>query len=287
MISSFLVAELDKDCQKTGNTIFAYYFFDNKVKSRRSALVLLRTLLLQFLEQRPSLFRLIAPDFKKLGQKLMEGFDALWRILVSMLQHLLQTNHVWILIDAVDECDEDRTPLLESLRDWITEAPLEKNAKLRVLLTYRPYADIQDLLSEVGQDLQIDRGTINADLEKFIDIRVDEIYKSRPNWNTQKIKDALKERSGGTFLWAALVLKVLMLPGKTLTMKQVLKRLEEMPTDLREIYDKILGDVDEEHVEDAVKVLQRVIAASRPLRVAELTEAHAFTMPDWPKTQAE
>jgi predicted NACHT family NTPase len=120
MISTFLVAELDKNTQKSGNTIFAYYFFDNKVGNRRTASVLLRTLLLQFLEQVPSLFKVIAPDYRKMGQKLMEDFDALWRILVLMLQHLLQTDRVWIVIDAVDECGEDRTPLLESLRDFFT-----------------------------------------------------------------------------------------------------------------------------------------------------------------------
>jgi ankyrin repeat protein len=109
----------------------------------------------------------------------------------------------------------------------------------------------------------------------------------RPNWNTQKIKSALNEKSGGTFLWVALILKVLMLLGKTFTMKQVQKRLEETPTDLRDIYDRIMGEIDEEHVEDAWKLLQCVIAASRPLHVAELTEAHAFMMPNWPKTQAE
>jgi NACHT domain len=138
MRSSFLVARLEKDCLESENAIFVYYFFDNKVESRRTASMLLRTLLLQLLEQVPSLFQHIGPDYQKMGRELVKDFDALWRILIAMLQSLQQTQQVWILIDAVDECDEDRTSLLQSLRDWIAQASVEKNTRLKFLLTHRP-----------------------------------------------------------------------------------------------------------------------------------------------------
>jgi hypothetical protein len=139
----------------------------------------------------------------------------------------------------------------------------------------------------VGQDLQIDRGIINKDLKQFIEIRVNEISSLRPKWNAQKIKDTLNLKLGGTFLWVALILKELIVRGKTITMKQVQKKLEDMPTDLRKIYDTILRDIDEEYVEDAIKLLQCVVTASRPLRIAEVTEAYAFMLPEWPKTLTE
>jgi hypothetical protein len=56
-----------------------------------------------------------------MGQRLMESIDALWRILILMLDRL-QTRYVWVLIDAIDECDQaDWTTLLQSLRNWITQ----------------------------------------------------------------------------------------------------------------------------------------------------------------------
>jgi hypothetical protein len=100
-------------------------------------------------------------------------------------------------------------------------------------------------------------------------------------------KDALNLKVGGTFLWVSLALDELMGPGKTTTMKQVLKKLDDLPTDLYEIYDKILGKINEEDAVDAIKLLHCVVAALRPLTLAELAEAHAFMMLDWPKTLAE
>jgi ankyrin repeat domain-containing protein 50 len=64
MISSYLVEELKRECQKTENAIFSYYFFDNKDESRRTASVFLRTLLLQLLRQEPALFQFIEPDYQ-------------------------------------------------------------------------------------------------------------------------------------------------------------------------------------------------------------------------------
>jgi ankyrin repeat protein len=287
MISSFLVGELEKKCRETQNVIFAYYFFDNKDEDRRKAVALLRTLLLQLLRQRPSLFQLIEPDYEQMGQKLMENFDALWRILILMLEHL-QTDSIWILIDAMDECDQaDRGGFLQSLGNLIIESIPEKGAKVKFVLTCRPEDDIQDLLNGVGKYLQIDKGTVNNDLKQFIEIRINEVSKLRPHWDVKKIKEILNRKVGGTFLWVALVLKEIMEPGKTKTMQQVQRKLEAMPTDLYKIYDRILREITEEDLDDAKNLLHCVIAAKRPLHVAGLTEAHAFMLPDWPKTLAE
>jgi hypothetical protein len=53
------------------------------------------------------------------------------------------------------------------------------------------------------------------------------------------------------------------------------------------IYDGDFKGIGKEDLDDAKISLHRVVAARRPLSVAELTKAHAFMLPDWPKSLAE
>jgi hypothetical protein len=68
--------------------------------------------------------------------------------------------------------------------------------------------------------------------------------------------------------------------------QQVQRKLEVMPTDLYDIRQDFKG-ISKEDLDDAKILLHCVVAARRPLSVAELTEAHAFMLPGWPKPLAE
>lgn len=113
---------------------------------------------------------------------------------------------VFILIDALDECERStRNPLLVGLRELI-RSPLVSREKLKFIITYRPdVPDIEYELShsdDVQTNLRMDSSEANADLSDYINVEVDELAQRRHHSKGLKddVKQALAGRAGGTFL---------------------------------------------------------------------------------------
>ena len=71
------------------------------------------------------------------------------------------------------------------------------------------------------------------------------------------------------FRWVALQLEVL---RGCRNRDQVKKQLSRLPKDLNETYDRILGRIEENDRDDAVKLFQWLAFSHRPLNLAELAE---------------
>ena len=107
IMSTFLVDKLERKVEKDSAMTLAYYFCDNRDKSRNTATALLRGLLLQLLRKRPILFEHIEKDYVEMKDRLPELFnsiDGLWRIFRTMLNDH-NTGKIYILVDALDECE--------------------------------------------------------------------------------------------------------------------------------------------------------------------------------------
>ena len=72
------------------------------------------------------------------------------------------------------------------------------------------------------------------------------------------------------FRWVALQLEVL---RNCRSRHQVMEQLTRLPKDLNETYDRILGRIQEQDREDAVKLFQWLAFSIRPLKLSELAEA--------------
>ena len=96
----------------------------------------------------------------------------------------------------------------------------------------------------------------------------------------EKIKSALTEKAGGTFLYVSLVLHDL---KKATITSQVIQKLKELPSDLNKMYDRILSNVDVDCVEVAKFILRWVAVARRPLTIDEFAMARAFGTGVWEK----
>ena len=280
MISSFLVEELEKRAQKTPAMTFAYYFCDNKDEKRNTATAIIRGLLLQLLRQRHILFKFIQRDYDQMKSQLFDSFDALWRILHSMLKDP-NAGEVYILIDALDECEKSsREDLLKVLAKLFVAPRLDGNLNVKFLIICRPESDIQGYLQDINGHLRIDSGKVNADLSKFIQVKVNDLSKKKdfPPQLKQDVEDALKNKAEGTFLWASLVIDDI---SKTKLASKVRKKLQALPSSLGEVYSRILGNIDEEDVDDARFILQWMVGARRPLTVRELAMTRALGPEEW------
>lgn len=284
MISTFLVEELSQLAERSSQMTLAYYFCDDKNERRRTATAILRGLLLQLLRQRPVLFKHIRTDFDMSRDRLFADFHALWRIFASMVKDP-EAGEVYCLIDALDECEQESRHLFLTSFTQLFGSQQSTKTRIKFILTSRRESDIVESISAISPaiwNLQIDSGKIHNDLFKFIDVKVDELckYKGYTPGLKEKIKSALTEKAGGTFLYVSLVLHDL---KKTRISAQVTKKLEDLPLDLEQVYDGILGQIDTDCVEIATTVLRWVAIAQRPLAVDELAMALTLSTGEWQK----
>ena len=276
VLATFLVDELERVTRITPGMVFAYFFCDNKDENRKSATLILRSFILQLLRQ-TQLFQHVEDDFRR-KKDFLTNFEALWRILTSILRDS-RSGNVFLLIDALDECDErSRKTLLTALKDLFKSSDI--SIKSKIAITCRREDDIQSKLKQFSTFLAVDRGKANADLSKFISSKSGEIATDN-EWpgNLQKhVQGILVEKAGGTFLWASLVLKEL---EETPTYL-VRKKLMEFPAELTSLYGKLLSQL--KNPEDALVVLRFIISAVRPLTQRELAMAFCLERQGWKDT---
>ena len=282
MISSFLVEELADLTEHSSQMTLAYYFCDDKDEKRRTATAILRGLLLQLLRQRPTHFKRIQSQFDMSRDSLFFNFHALWRIFVSIVQDP-EAGEVYCLIDALDECDRESRQLFLTNLTRLFCSQQSKRTFVKFVVASRLENDIEESLSTVSsaiRNVQIDSGKVNEDLSKFIDLKVDELStrKKYRSDTRQMIKRALTEKAGGTFLYVSLVLDDL---KRTKITSQVRQKLQILPPDLNNVYDRILSNIDPDCVEVAKLILGWVAVARRPLTVEELAMVLVLGTEEW------
>jgi hypothetical protein len=278
MLSTFLVGELVGRAQITRGMTFAYYFCDNKDEKRNTATAIIRGLLLQLLRQHPKFFRYIQPAFDEQKNRLFDNFDTLWRIFVEILRDSKE-DKIYILIDALGECKEPtRSDLLFELDRLFTQSQTASTANIKFLITGRP--EIDGPLDKTGQPLRIDSAKVNNDLSLFINDRVRDLYKGEEDTDDleKMVRDALTNKVGGTFLWVSLFLKDL---DKNDDEETVSQKLQDLPGDLNEVYQRILNRIKPEDVDKAKFVLRCMAVARRPLTRDELAMAYGMGPGNW------
>ena len=271
MISSFLIEELTSIAERSPQMTLTYYFCDDKHQKRRTATAILRGLLLQILRQRPVLFKHIQTCFDMSSHSLFANFHALWRIFSAVVLDP-EMGEVCCLIDALDECERDSRQLFLFVFTKLFHPQQSRRTLVKFIITSRWENDILESLFAVSpaiRHLQIDSGKVNNDLSKFIDAKVDilSITKGYSLELKEKIKFALIEKAGGTFLFVSLVLHDIRTTKATF---QVQQKLRGLPSDLNKVYDRILAKIDADCQEIAKLILCWVALAPRPLKMDEL-----------------
>ena len=284
MISAFLVDVLDRKASHDSEMTLAYYFCDNGDERRNTATAILRGLLLQLLRQRPILFQHIQEDYVEMEDRLpelLESLDGLWRIFRSILSDS-NIGKLYILVDALDECEKSsRQDFLISLRSLFVAEQLDEQRTIKFLITCRPEEKMDENLRCVGNCLRLDPAKIKFDVSRFIDDKVDRLPDHYPHALKQEIKTTLSNKSGGSFLWASLVLCDI---SKTTVPSKVRGKLRSLPSTLSEVYGRMLKNIDEEDREEAMLILQLVAIARTPLTTTELAMALVLSA-EWEKSE--
>ncbi|KAF7511786.1 hypothetical protein GJ744_003517 [Endocarpon pusillum] len=277
MMSTFLVDELQERAARNSSVTMAYFFCDNKVDKRRTSTAILRGLMVQILRQRPELFEKVEADYNLMQHKLAESFDTLARIFKEMICSD-EVGELYLLIDGLDECeDQSRFEILLTIKELYVEGPWTRKHKSRLILTHRPPAAMYEWFQDEQHTMRVTSAKIDNDLATFINESIEKLSQNR-QWSKslkEKVKKELKTRAGGTFLWTSLILKDL---GETTSNGKIHKKILKLPTTLYEVYDRILGNIRGEDLEDTVFILYLLVATRRPLTIGELAMASVLVL---------
>jgi DNA polymerase III delta prime subunit len=272
MLMIALVRELSK-FSKSGSAALAFFFCQSTEPALNNAASVLRGLIWKLAHEHGHLARYIQDEYKHAGKKLFEGpnvLHSMWSILSNMLSDSTLSK-VYVLVDALDECEAGRYQLLQ----FIVNNASDPSSKAKWLLSSRNYPEIKELLNLQDHrrilNLELKSSHISQAVNAFIDYKTKELTRQKAYDSTlqTEVKRQLSEKADSTFLWVALVCKRLMLVRR----RQTLSVLTEFPPGLQPLYERMMDQLLLLEVDDrelCTRILRSIAIAFRPLILEEL-----------------
>jgi hypothetical protein len=274
VLASFLVDELNNNLsQSTSPATVCFFFFKNDDDKQMSAKSALCGLLHQLFTTNTTLFKHATTELRNKGQKFMEEFNTLWKIFTKAVTDSSCGNIICV-IDGLDECDEStRVLFINSLVKFhSTRGGLgTNNTVVKFIVSSRPHSSIESRLRELPRiKLEDETDAINTDISQFIGAKLNELASTKILSNSEqaRLKKRLINNPNRTFLWVSLIFNLL---RDTDSETKIKKIIDNLPGNLETVYEKILEQ--SPNPEKAKEILHLVLAAVRPLTLAELNVA--------------
>ena len=253
--------------------ITLHFFFDFRGAKNISNSFegLLRSLLWQLIDAIPQL------DVLKLdtgGHESISDWPE-YRLRDALRRSLENVNKgVCIFVDGLDEYEGSILPLIQFLKDLASS----KNLLTKLCVSSRP----EPIPSQLLQGLpNLSMSEHNASAIRSYCLRtlqcIDSAVCDDPD--VSHLSHSIAERADGMFLWARFALDELIQGySEAETLVELKRRLEEVPHDLGEIYDRMVARLEPAAKEECMVMLQLVCFAKRPLKWQELCVAIKFAM---------
>lgn len=217
-------------------------------------------------------------------------YKDLWRIFQTILDDP-RSSGVCVIIDALDECDPTaRVEFLEDLSLYLNQR--SKSGRMQAtfvvssrLTTVENMEELQPLTSYLKLDRDaLIQGHMAADIRHYVlhelqALLIDgQLYPKSYRDGSAKVEslaDTIAIKSEGSFLWASLIVGEV--KGRSFVRpRDVDDFISECPPGLHSFYYKALAKVNSGMREDILKSLHIILAAKKPLTVAEFKVALAI-----------
>ncbi|KAK0641408.1 hypothetical protein B0T16DRAFT_393690 [Cercophora newfieldiana] len=272
MIASYL--------SKTADTkfVFSYTYALSESQGPVPNIALAASILFQVLKSGASLTgtqasRLLCQDVRQLLNRYPScascRFDEVWPCVEKTLSSA--AHDFTLIVDALDEC-RDANHVQELLRRLDALGKQVPGARIIIVSRFRD--DYKKLLPG-SVPLPVDTAAVSSDILLFVQREVDRAPALKPLRNT--ILGRVEEESQGMFLWAKMMMDCLKTAATTNTQHE---RLRRFPVGLGPVYDQFLGEsglrLEEQEIQLRAQIFSLLVAAERPLSLAELSQAVAL-----------
>jgi hypothetical protein len=248
--------------------VASFYFWAAGSKTQTSEEGLFRTLLYQIVNQAPGVLQYASPKrwealclFDDDPKAFTE--DELRLTLHRAIQHLSNVAmKLCLFIDGLDEFDGNHGDLIELVKKLIS------TPSVKVCVASRPWIVFEDAMNN-KPSLRLEELTYN-DIKKYVTARlsVDSNFSlliKREFEFANKLLDRIVGKAGGVFLWVNLVVSSL-LDGMKYgdRVSDLQRRLDSLPPDLEDLYDRILNNLEPFYFEHATQYFRLMAACHRP-----------------------
>jgi NACHT domain len=266
-----ITEELEQQSKQTTQDpyLLSYFFCQGTDKNLRNATSVLRGLIYLLCTQEQSLESHVRKHYGRAGKRLFEDANAFFA-LSGILKDMLGDSNlkkVYLIIDALDECETDLHQLLALVVQiastfphvkWIVSSRNEPDIEARIRLN-----NSQRLSLELNAD------HVSHAVNVYINYKVSQLPSVEQDSELQeKVRNQIREKANGTFLWVALVFQEL----QRIQRRHVLRVLEDVPADLPPLYRRMIKHIEQLKYDRELcyLVLSTVIIAYRPLHLLEL-----------------
>lgn len=185
---------------------------------------------------------------------------------------LTDIRHYWI-IDALDEAVEATNP--DTFQFLFQK--IDSSIPLKIFVTSRPSAEIDQIFSSLQSELFIDQTSSNdsaRDLRRFVASHSSSMPVD-PADQTEFI-DMIVEKAAGNFLWAVLVMKQL---NQAYTDQDIQDILEDVPQEIEALYMRTVKKMEKAKNKSLIQtILTWVICSLRPLSLDEMKDAITLSL---------
>lgn len=261
-----------------------YFFWNPGHKLQNSFTGLLRSLLMQLLEQAPNLVPQVV-NLRKWRAARTSGNHVIdWTDLdlqYTLHEYILcarRSAKVFLLVDGLDEFKGSDNAREELIGFFINMASLEN---VKICLSSRPWNIFRDAFGEFPQ-LRLEDLT-HDDISKYVEAQLHSHirfqYLLRYNrMNAESLILAITHKAAGVFLWVRLVVRELLKGLRDGDGIRVLwKKLEEIPSGLNHYFQRLMDSISPHQRQEASALLQIALhqetefSAGHPLRLIDLS----------------
>ncbi|KAK1641297.1 hypothetical protein BDP81DRAFT_131052 [Colletotrichum phormii] len=211
-------------------------------------------------------------------------------LLISTFEAMAQQiGEVWIVLDALDECQKRTGLSNEGLLDWIEGILNLPQVNVHLLVTSRPEHDIKSALERhIDNQIPLQSELVTEDIRAYVHgtVRQHEGFK---RWRTREeildeIEGHLMEKANGMFRWVSCQLDAL---GKCPDPNSLRQTLQSLPRTLDETYAQVLRRIPPEFEQNAKRILQFLTFSERPLRIEEAVDVITVVTKNKPRFDAK
>ena len=175
-----------------------------------------------------------------------------------------------LVVDALDECAMDLSKLLE-----LIVRTAASSSRVKWLVSSRNEGHIDQKLKSVGDTAKLSLGLKqNAEqvaraVDAYIDQKLSSLESLEEDGLREQVRDELRRKANGTFLWVALMMQELEKPESW----DPLAVVEEAPAGLPQLYDRMMDQIQRLSPRSADicrSLLCTAAIAYRPLYLAEM-----------------